>query len=304
MFTFILSLHFARALSTGGAIAMVFVHSRENAAHIMNVSFIGNTAFDGGAIHAAFNANPADEGLLEVRYEGSLVGPFLKLTNISIFEGEASNNGGAILLKAVPTFFENLTMSENYAESKGGGLYMTDGSIVKMVRSSVINNTATDGGGVMVEKLTMLHCNECIFDDNVAKSRGGGVCLSVAYNDIRPYGHLFDGCSFRGNKGNEGGKFLLQDVVVPLSSRWIASWISAQRRDFRSRESWIRRLARDQIRTQRGRSGWRCHHDCKSESNCISMLVCSPERRTEFSQHRRPLRFEKERQRSDDVVKR
>ena len=137
--------------------------------------------------------------------------------NVTLRNSRLSSNqagkGGAIyigedtsLLTATGTLF-----AQNSAMTEGGGVYVASENIIHISHSQFIENVASSGGGIWVEKnQAPSSVSNCVFDGNVASANGGG---------IHAFGAMiqFTSSIFVRNRASTGGGLFVRDGGVALS---------------------------------------------------------------------------------------
>jgi hypothetical protein len=165
-------------------------------------------------------------------------GGYLKVSNSTIF-GNGSKNGGGIYHLALDTnnmFVINSTISQNYANSSGGGIYMSgQAGLIALYNTSVIDNDADHdqdptggiGGGVYSE----VGSRFMVVNTLIA---GNTLFNAPIYNDchgmLEVYGWnlLSDvaGCTFSGNGFASWGGISL-NKIGPLQNNGGPTWTHA-----------------------------------------------------------------------------
>lgn len=129
-------------------------------------------------------------------------GSTLNLSNGTVTGGWGSD-GGAIQNKGT-TNLTGVTISDNVADDRGGGIGNKRGATLTMTNCTIINNTCNDqtdprgGGGLFnAEGATATLTNVTITGNSVAQYGGAGICN---------YGTLtLDGCTITGNSAKSDG---------------------------------------------------------------------------------------------------
>jgi len=199
---------------------------------IDQVSFIGNTAYDGGAIYLAlynapltitnseFIANSAQGhgGAIFVQYSS------LTLKNSAFTNNTAVSTGGAIdSPQGGPHTIENNTFSGNHALS-GGAIYFPFLDNSAVIRGNLfIGNVATTMGGAAMSDTYSSYTARYENNTFISNQADTGGAVSVTYNAI------FQNNTFSGNQatstgGNGGGSLILwAPVNVTLNNNILAN---------------------------------------------------------------------------------
>jgi len=82
-----------------------------------------------------------------------------------------------------------------------------DGSVIRFENATFSSNKAANGGGLMVHEQSMLHCIDCLIQDNIVEGTGGGVCIGAKLYPDQPVAFQCDDCSFDNNSASMGGGF-------------------------------------------------------------------------------------------------
>jgi hypothetical protein len=101
---------------------------------------------DGGAIWSNGDLKLISSTIRDNRAEGNGGGIFssgsLLLQNVALYHNESGQNGAGIFAETPgdEILIANTTISENYADADGGGIYLAGHSIVKLFNSTVVQN--------------------------------------------------------------------------------------------------------------------------------------------------------------------
>jgi predicted outer membrane repeat protein len=99
------------------------------------------------------------------------------ISDLTITNGYASSGGG-IYCEASSPSLENVTITENYAEYNGGGIYCDDYSSPSLINVTITHNSAdVRGGGIYCFSSDPILTNVSV-SDNSAESMGGGICCT------------------------------------------------------------------------------------------------------------------------------
>ena len=160
--------------------------------------FTGNTASEGGGMQN----DSSDPTLISCTFSG----------NSAEDEGGGMNNGASSPTLTECTFSSNsagdgagifnggpshpsladCTFDGNVAQFSGGGIgNISGGGTVTLAECVFTANTATDGGGMCVDKSTAILSN-CTFDGNTAEQYGGGMYIEGSTPTLT-------GCTFTSN---------------------------------------------------------------------------------------------------------
>ena len=171
-----------------GAVALVQIH--DNAANIENCEFIDNL----GSIYA-FNS--------KVIFSGN--------NNFSLLSPASHTDhtvGGALTIIQSLFVFENesCTLLERNSAYNGGAIFATESSVYVHGQMTVTENFANNSGGGIYLYQSGLHCYGCTLHicNNTASSRGGGVqaissAIKIYFNEV--ISHV----SFETNLVTKGG---------------------------------------------------------------------------------------------------
>lgn len=127
--------------------------------------------------------------------EGSLNGGSASLTldSITLIGGravyEGYGAGGAIFVGyafdtgSTSLTLNNTTITGNYSDGDGGGVFAASGTTVEINNSSLTANSAVySGGGVYADQVSSLTISSSTIDNNTADSAGGGVWIDFSEN--------------------------------------------------------------------------------------------------------------------------
>jgi predicted outer membrane repeat protein len=152
----------------------------------------GDSAVGGGSIEASgaqiilesvqlLNNYAPNQGGAIYCYVG--IGGTLTINN-SLFEHNASNNGGAIYNDGCETTITNTTFKTNQADSAGGAIHNAFSASLQVDHSQFQGNSALDGGGLFNDSGSTVTLNSVTFQSNTG-GHGGGLENSgaVTLND-------------------------------------------------------------------------------------------------------------------------
>lgn len=127
----------------------------------------------------------------------------LTINNLTISNGFSSTLGGGIFMGNSSTLTLNgSTVSGNTAASDGGGVYMANSGTLTLLNSNVRGNTAINGGGVFVFDSGTLNVTSSTISNNNAISGGnGGGVYNGTSGTINAGNSTFDGNSAVNNGG-------------------------------------------------------------------------------------------------------
>lgn len=257
-----------RASFGGGGVASSFAQYRVSLAIFQDVTFEGNQAPIGGAVHSQLNVHTSDKGRPRLEFNENLVEPSITMANVAFMKNNASE-GGSVYFDGIPALLERIIMQENNATENGGALKIIGGSVIKIENGVFSSNKATSGGGLVIDEQSMLHCVTCSIQNNVAEENGGGVYVTAQLYHVQPVAFQCDACNFTDNTASMGGNFTYQRLSCKrLICRWIAYWIHD--------ESIGRRLIcfeRDSVHQQHWRNRWRCHYGGTSDQHLVLVLL-------------------------------
>ena len=89
----------------------------------------------------------------------------------SVIRGNTADFGAGIAVLGGSLFTSNCLIQNNTATSQGGGIYAEYGTEIHLEQSTVTNNSAAWGGGVMAQESAVV--DQCIIADNTAEKVGG-----------------------------------------------------------------------------------------------------------------------------------
>ncbi|WP_407453277.1 Ig-like domain repeat protein, partial [Methanobrevibacter sp.] len=134
-----------------------------NNIYFTNVSFINNTANNGGALSVYNTAEP------------------VKFIDCVFIGNNATQNGGSIWFNK-RLYLYNITISDSYAENFGGGMYNENAELIHN-NLTFINNTALNGGGIYWNR-NNINIHDMVFLNNTALQYGGAIYISKGGNSL------------------------------------------------------------------------------------------------------------------------
>ncbi|MGL6298900.1 MAG: transglutaminase domain-containing protein [Methanobacteriaceae archaeon] len=176
------------AITHGGALTL-----RGDNAFVENCSFVNNFAGDGGAV-----------------YLSGLIGEGLYIKNCTFTNNYANeSSGGAVRVINSFLSFVSCRFVNNRVVFRGGGLYVTSGSL-NLTSCTFSGNNASDGGGIYSS--VSLRLSNVNFVNNRATGSGGGL---YSTNSVSINGSSV----FNGNVAVNGGAvYSTGPMVVNFSS--------------------------------------------------------------------------------------
>ncbi len=126
----------------------------------------------------------------------------------------ANGRGAGIFVDGSAITLDNSQVLSNTASAFGGGLFLTDNTMLNVRNGSSINaNTAAiDGGGIYAAGWVTLHMSETTLSRNYAAQKGGAIYLNESALDAV-------NCRFHdGQAGNDGGAIATSASTVTLDS--------------------------------------------------------------------------------------
>lgn len=172
---------------------------------ILDSSFLGNSAQDGGAVfnwvssaptiaRCLFDGNTAfaDGGAIN-----SQPGTAPEI-DTCVFRGNVGGFGGAMINWATTTFVLDSIFEANFADDRGGAVINISENVLLFQDCVFRGNFAADGGAVTVELRSAPRFVSCLFHDNAAANFGGAV------NTLETSTPLFSGCTFTRNRAEAG----------------------------------------------------------------------------------------------------
>lgn len=154
-----------------------------------NCRFTGNVAGrDGGAIFT-FSA-PSEPMAEDCTFSSNSAGrngggwsssASARLRSVTFYGNTAGGHGGGMDTTGTGQVanLEDCEFRENEATGYGGGLYHSGTGDQTLTRVSMLGNTANRGGGLYHGESALL-LSECLFEENSAESKGGGLFLTNA----------------------------------------------------------------------------------------------------------------------------
>jgi len=168
-----------RAALTGGTIADCVIR--------FNIST--STSFGGGGLY--------------------LLGPGNTLLRCTVEDNTSAANAGGVYMQSSGTI-DDCVIRSNSAAMTGGGMTIVGNGPVTVIRSTVAENMASDGGGIRLG--THATIRDSMIVDNIAATIGGGVrfaTLSPVYDQ-----HVVN-TIIAGNAASTGGGAFVQDGLAP-----------------------------------------------------------------------------------------
>ena len=172
--------NFADAL--GGGIFNYTPGGIINTLQLTNVTLTGNTASEGGAINNAnsglftnvvMNGNQADRG--GALWQGGVPGGLTTLINVTMAQNTASDSGGGLFLYTFiyPPFDGNgITINNNSAAAQGGGIYVSQGTLL-LKNATLSGNSSGAGGGILNTSKGAIELANVTLRGNSASNVGG-----------------------------------------------------------------------------------------------------------------------------------
>ena len=114
-----------------------------------------------------------DPEFSDVVVEDNTLPEFEQYTAGSFQQNWLYSYGGGICARNSAATFDGVDVMDNFAD-QGGGIYVTDSSIIDWTHSYVANNEAGDGGGVNADGGTF-NATNVLFAFNTADTDGGGL---------------------------------------------------------------------------------------------------------------------------------
>lgn len=150
-------------------------------------------------------ANAAAEGGGIYLDEGSSESPSeLTLANTSVSGNSAGGGGGIANERGVVTL-TNSTVSDNDAQSLGGGIWNGGHGTLRLTDSTVSGNRAGGNGGGIAGLGGMLTLTRSIVSNNESGNQGGGVCMSGNWTLMSAHSTVSDNTAIEGGGVWSGG---------------------------------------------------------------------------------------------------
>ena len=174
--------------ASGGAVCGMFSTTME----IHESNFTGNTADQGGGVHAQFQSQ-------------------LTLTGCSFYDNSVSYVGGALLVGSMGLIQGSLFV--NNSATAGGAVHGDNGASVHIQGSNFTGNTASRSGGAVEVQTGFLSMTDCVLRNNSASYAGGAA--EVSFKAL----FLATNTSFVDNTATYGGGAIIvtDNVVVNIS---------------------------------------------------------------------------------------
>lgn len=137
------------------------------------------------------------------------------LSGFTITHGLADKGGGINISHSFPRL-QDLILTENIAESEGGGLYIDDHSYVGISNSIISDNSSREsGGGIYIDNYSEINISNITISYNKTNSTGGGI-----FCDSNSSLYLTEGDILRNNvvNGNGGGISIGSSSSVEFTS--------------------------------------------------------------------------------------
>lgn len=160
-----------------------------NSYHVVSVDETANLVVIDGFTISAGNANasgPPDHqgpGLTNRdRADATVIDNDLTVRNC-VFDGNFSNNHGALNDHGLDTTVDGCTFSGNYTDVRGGGMYVHQGSNAFITNCTFSGNySGSKGGGLYVNSASGTVSSPTVegstFSDNIASAAGGAIYLA------------------------------------------------------------------------------------------------------------------------------
>ena len=162
----------------------------------------------------------------------------LTIDNLTLTEGYASGNGGAILVAGAVTtegklIISNSVISNSRATSYGGAINSEGRSLDDINNVSFIGNRANDAGALCVSggtAATVLSFNDCKFINNTCALRGGAVRTNNANIKVNIGNYnLFDHNVAAGSSNSYGGAvFAYGGLTMGVGNVFINNYAAAK----------------------------------------------------------------------------
>eukprot|EP00942_MAST-04A_sp_MAST-4A-sp1_P000872 g872.t1 len=217
-----------------------------------NCTFEDNKSFDsnygGGGVWIENSAQPIFNNSIWIQNESPGFGGGAVITghgtnpifnNCTFIENKALDNnddgyggGGVYIYFGAQPIFNNVNWIRNKANSKGGGIYVTDANTKPTFNNCTCeenkalptkNNRINDGGGALIDNGAHPIFNRVLWIRNDASRVGGGV--SIRGIDTKP---IFNNCTFVENKADHhhhfgGGGVFIEYAAQPIFNH--VTWI-------------------------------------------------------------------------------
>ena len=231
----------------GGAIFVAAINGS-----LVNCTFKGNNASEGGAVYGGFGRgiiNSTFEDNHAIYQDGGAL--YLSLQNGSsvmdctFIDNDAQGQGGAIYVAKYNSTISGSRFENSYAYSNGGAVYLdADGSVIvestfvnneaefnggavyiasdknNLTDSTFIENTAGNGGSVYMNGMDNV-IDESIFERNYC-DKGSAVCMDNYYEyGSNAYNNQIINSSFVNNTGEKGAVYVISKGNSIRESKFI-----------------------------------------------------------------------------------
>jgi CSLREA domain-containing protein len=210
---------------------------------VIGCTFTGNTAGIGGAIASSFadltisdsvfTGNGAESGSQFAGVGGAIHADGTTTILRSTISGNSAGYGGGLAGGWYFTFtIRDSTISGNTATTYGGGIHMSSGTSLKVINSTVANNTAGVGGGIYTEGASTSITHSTIAG-NSANWVGGVFGSITAANSIIAANVSESGLDLWGTLDPSSHNFIGQDhpgvdpLLGPLADNGGPTWTMA-----------------------------------------------------------------------------
>jgi predicted outer membrane repeat protein len=149
---------------------------------IDGVSFIGNSAYDGGAIYS------------------NLYNVTVTITRSEFLENTAQHYGAAIYMPRGNLVLQTSDLVENIAGSVGGGIRLESNAVGRIENSTFENNQALSGGAISLEFPSSGAIRGNLFLGNTASLNGGAIFIFYDAPNL-----IIENNTFIANQANQGG---------------------------------------------------------------------------------------------------
>ena len=175
----------------GGGVCIYSMDNSQTHSIIKNSTIQNNIASEGGGI---FIINQSLDIHNTIIYNNGIVpygsggGIQALVANINIYDSSIINNhsrfGGGIYIGSSNSYIENVMISDNLSDSKGGGIWLGSNSQLNIIKSLITNNTADGFGGGIFVNLSDIIINQTTIANNIVSPAVSGAGIYADGGDV------------------------------------------------------------------------------------------------------------------------